>query len=209
MSHNHGSEAACSRTELRCATKVTPAFGQDGTLWLVWMAGGQISVGRSNDAGHRFSPPAQVTQEQLDLDWGPDARPKIAVDRSGDIVVAFSTFRDKAFNGEVFYSRSTNGGRTFDPQPITQTPKASASRHWDLMQTAPCLPHGSTSAIACRSNGPARSTMAPHCFSRARKMAARPIREARLAADNTCECCRLGARIRPVRPSRRRLQKHL
>jgi hypothetical protein len=42
-----------------------------------------------------------VTQGKLDLDWGPDARPKIALDRKGDIAVAFSTFRDKAFNGEV------------------------------------------------------------------------------------------------------------
>ena len=40
MNHHHAvSEAACETTELRCATKVTPAFSQDGTLWLAWMAG--------------------------------------------------------------------------------------------------------------------------------------------------------------------------
>src|SRR5262249_1637637 len=43
MSHNHAAEAACETTELRCATKVTPTFSQDGTLWLAWMAGGQVS----------------------------------------------------------------------------------------------------------------------------------------------------------------------
>ena len=55
MSHQHASEAACNETVLRCASKVTPAFGADGTLWLVWMAGGQISVASSKDAGRSFS----------------------------------------------------------------------------------------------------------------------------------------------------------
>ena len=43
----------------RCAapSKVTPAFGPDGTLWLAWMAGGQISVASSRDGGASFSRP--------------------------------------------------------------------------------------------------------------------------------------------------------
>ena len=50
----HASEAACEEPALRCATKATPAFGPDGTLWLVWMAGGQVSVASSQDAGRSF-----------------------------------------------------------------------------------------------------------------------------------------------------------
>src|SRR5262249_48496876 len=85
MNHQHASEAACEETVLRCASKVTPAFAADGTLWLVWMAGGQISVASSKDEGKTFSSPVQVTRENLNLDWGPDARPKIAVDGNGRI----------------------------------------------------------------------------------------------------------------------------
>ena len=61
MNHQHASEAACEETVLRCASKVTPAFGPDGTLWLAWMAGGQISVASSKDAGLSFSTPVLVT----------------------------------------------------------------------------------------------------------------------------------------------------
>ena len=62
----------------------------------------------------------QVTRDRLNLDWGPDARPKLAIDAKGDIALAFSIFRDQAFNGQVLTSRSTDGGRTFDPpKPIT------------------------------------------------------------------------------------------
>ena len=120
MSHQHASEAACEEPTLRCASKVTPTFAPDGTLWLAWMAGGQVSVASSKDAGHSFTAPVQITKERLNLDWGPDARPKIVVDRKGGIALAFSIFRDKAFNGQVLYTRSADGGQSFtELRPIT------------------------------------------------------------------------------------------
>ncbi|TWI70940.1 hypothetical protein IQ16_03354 [Bradyrhizobium huanghuaihaiense] len=120
MHGQHASEAACDEPTLRCATKVTPAFGPDGTLWLVWMAGGQVSVASSQDAGRSFSTPTQVTAKQLNLDWGPDARPKIVVDRKGGIALAFSIFRDEAFSGQVLYTRSVDHGKSFaELKPIT------------------------------------------------------------------------------------------
>ena len=120
--HQHASEAACEEVELRCASKVTPAFASDGTLWLAWMAGGQISVASSKDQGRSFSAPVQVTQEKLKLDWGPDARPQIVVEKNGGIALAFSIFRDKAFNGQVLATRSSDGGQSFaELQPITSS----------------------------------------------------------------------------------------
>ena len=120
MHHQLGSEAACDEPALRCASKVTPAFASDGTLWLAWMAGGRISVASSSDAGKSFSAPVAATPEGLNLDWGPDARPKIAIDRKGGIALAFSIFKDKAFNGQVLYTRSDDGGKSFAAaRPIT------------------------------------------------------------------------------------------
>src|ERR1700754_1201934 len=78
MHHQHGSGAACDEPDLRCASKATPAFASDGTLWLAWMAGGRISVASSRDAAKSFSTPVVATPDNLNLDWGPDARPKIA-----------------------------------------------------------------------------------------------------------------------------------
>lgn len=176
MNHQHASEAACDETLLRCASKVTPAFGPDGTLWLAWMAGGQISVASSKDAGRSFSPPVQVTKEHLNLDWGPDARPKIVVDRNGSIALAFSVFRDKAFNGQVLTTRSTDGEQAL-PRYGRSPPatKASASRRWPLMPMGRCLRHGSTSVTGFRHWSAVRNTTAPACFSRRRPTAARPI----------------------------------
>ncbi|MHC2251360.1 hypothetical protein ACVILK_001052 [Bradyrhizobium embrapense] len=192
MSHQHTSEAACEETVLRCATKVTPAFGPDGTLWLTWMAGGQISVASSKDQGKSFSAPVQVTRERLNLDWGPDARPKLAIDAKGDIAVAFSIFRDQAFNGQVLTARSSDGGRSFDlPKPITSN---NQSQRFEAIGFDPA---GAVFAVWLdkRNRVPAQQRGEKYdgagLFFASSKDGGATYSDAQLAADNTCECCRL------------------
>ncbi|MGX1107394.1 MULTISPECIES: sialidase family protein [Bradyrhizobium] len=192
MSHQHASEAACEEAALRCATKVTPAFGRDGTLWLVWMAGGQISVASSKDQGKSFSTPVQVTRERLNLDWGPDARPKLAIDAKGNIAVAFSIFRDQNFNGQVLTTRSTDGGRSFDaPKPIT------ASNESQRFEAIGFDPVGAVFAawLDKRNRVPAQQRGQKYdgagLFFASSGDGGATYSDARLVADNTCECCRL------------------
>jgi hypothetical protein len=203
MNHQHGSEAAaCEQTVLRCASKVTPAFAPDGTLWLAWMAGGQISVARSKDTGVSFSTPVSVTKEHLNLDWGPDARPKIVVDAKGDVVLAFSIFRDKAFNGQVLTTRSVDGGESFaPPRPIT------SSNESQRFEAVGLDADGSVFAawLDKRNRVPAKQSGRKYdgagLFFASSKDGGATYSEARLAADNTCECCRLGlAFAGPGRP---------
>jgi hypothetical protein len=202
MSHQHASEAACDEAILRCATRVTPAFGPDGTLWLAWMAGGRISVANSMDGGHSFSAPVLVTKEPLDLDWGPDARPKIVVDRNGGIALAFSIFRDKAFNGQVLYTRSVDGGQRFATlRPIT--PSNESQRFEALALDV----DGSLFAawLDKRNRVPAQQSGQKYegagLFFASSNDGGVTYSESRLAQDNTCECCRLGmAFAAPGRP---------
>ncbi|MGX1354698.1 hypothetical protein AB7M49_008323 [Bradyrhizobium elkanii] len=192
MSHQHASEAACEETALRCATKVTPAFRRDGTLWLAWMAGGQISVASSKDQGKSFSTPVQVTRERLNLDWGPDARPKLAIDANGNIAVAFSIFRDQNFNGQVLTTRSTDGGRSFDaPKAITTN---NESQRFEAIGFDPA---GAVFAawLDKRNRVPAQQRGQKYdgagLFFASSEDGGATYSDARLVADNTCECCRL------------------
>ncbi|WP_420964196.1 exo-alpha-sialidase [Bradyrhizobium sp. B120] len=192
MSHQHASEAACEETVLRCATKVTPAFAPDGTLWLAWMAGGQISVASSKDQGKSFSAPAQVTRERLNLDWGPDARPKLAIDAKGELALAFSTFRDQAFNGQVLTTRSTDGGRSFDPPKSITT-----SNESQRFEAIGFDPGGAVFAVWLdkRNRVPAQQRGEKYdgagLFFATSKDGGATYSDAQLVADNTCECCRL------------------
>ena len=202
MSHQHASEAACEEMVLRCASKVTPAFGPDGTLWLAWMAGGQVSVASSKDGGRSFSTPVGVTKERLNLDWGPDARPKIVVDRNGGIALAFSIFRDNAFNGQVLYTRSTDGGRSFaELRPITV---GNDSQRFEALALDT---DGSVFAawLDKRNRVPAQQRGQKYegagLFFAFSKDGGATYSKSRLAQDNTCECCRLGlAFAGPGRP---------
>jgi hypothetical protein len=202
MNHQHASEAACDETILRCASKVTPAFSPDGTLWLAWMAGGQILVARSNDAGHSFSTPVQMTKDRLNLDWGPDARPKIVIDRNGGIALAFSIFRDKAFNGQVLYTRSADGGKSFSElRPIT------ASNESQRFEALGLDADGSLFAAWLDKRNPVPAQQRGQTYDGAGLFFASSndggatYSESRLAQDNTCECCRLGlAFAGPGRP---------
>jgi hypothetical protein len=193
MSHNHASEAACDTTELRCATKVTSVFGPDGRLWLAWMAGGYVSVASSTDGGQSLSAAVQVTREKLNLDWGPDARPKIAVDRNGQIALAFSIFRDNAFNGQVLVSHSSDGGKSFtEPRPITAYNESQRfeALALDADGTVFAAWLDKRNRIPARDNG--QKYEGAGLFFAVSKDAGTTYSDARLVKGNTCECCRLG-----------------
>jgi hypothetical protein len=193
MTHQHGAKPVCEGAGLNCAGKVTPTFDADGNLWIAWDAGGYVSVARSNDLGRTFSPAVAVNPKPLSLDWGPDARPVIAIDRQGRIAVAFAIFKDKEFNGQVFYARSEDSGRTFTaPAPITADAES---------QRFPAIgfdPAGNLFAawLDKRNRAPARARGEKYpgaalAFAWSDNQGA-SYSQSRLAIDNTCECCRLG-----------------
>src|SRR5436853_6044614 len=78
--HQHGGGQPESCT-------ATPAFGPDGTLWLARGGKDRAVVARSTDLGKSFSAAVSVTPGPINLDWGPDARPRIVVDGAGHLIV--------------------------------------------------------------------------------------------------------------------------
>jgi hypothetical protein len=193
MAHRHGSKPACNEPTIACATKATPTFAPDGTLWLAWSAAGRVLVAHSSDLGRTFSVPVPVNAEALDLDWGPDARPKIKAGGDGRVYVAFARFRDREFNGQVLYSRSTDGGRTFAaPAPITTDPESQRFEAIALDVDGSLF----TAWLDKRNRAPARARNEKYvgaalAFSWSTDQGT-TVSDARIAQDHTCECCRLG-----------------
>jgi hypothetical protein len=171
-------------------------------LWLAWAAAGTVSVARSLDLGRTFTPPVAANPAPLDLDWGPDARPQIAVDRDGRVFVAFAIFKDKAFNGQVQYTRSIDGGRSFVP-PLPITPNPESQR----FETIALDSNGSLFAawLDKRNRVPAKARNETYigaalAFVWSNDHGA-TVSDTHIAQDNTCECCRVGvAFAAPGRP---------
>jgi hypothetical protein len=192
MSHNHASEAACEETALRCASKVTPAFGPDGRLWLAWMAGGHVLVASSGDAGQSFSSPVQVTKDKLNLDWGPDARPKIVLNREGRMTLAFSIFKDKVFNGQVLVSRSNDGSSFAEPVPITPNTESQRFEALALDADGTVFAAWLDKRNRTQVQQSDQKYVGAALFFAVSKDGGATYGDARMVKDNTCECCRIG-----------------
>jgi hypothetical protein len=170
----------------------TPAFGLDGTLWLARPMVDRVTVLRSSDLGKTFSAPVIVTPEPMNLDWGPDARARIAVDSKGGLIVTFAIFQDKNFNGRAFFSRSSDGGASFSrPQPITSDTTS------QRFETAGIDPAGKVVAMWLDKRNIAKARAAGRAYPGAALAYAWEDGEAgfgktSIALENTCECCRLG-----------------
>ena len=197
MSHGsmpgmHASPPTCGELTLACAATATPFVAPDGTLWIAARVGNRLFVTHSNDQARTFSPSVPLDTGTVTLDWGPDARPKIVVAPDGTVVVAYAIFRDKAYNGEVFTTRSTDGGMTFAPvKPITDVQES--QRFVDMAFDA----DGSLFAawLDKRDRVPAKAKGETYpgaglAFAWSDDRGA-TFPKTRIVVDNTCECCRL------------------
>jgi hypothetical protein len=200
--HHHGPlPAACQTTALACASVATGAFGPDGKLWVIWSAGGRVSVASSADLGKSFSASATFPATGLPLDEGPDARPKIAVGNGGRVVVTY-TSRDSKYNGHAFIVRSDDGGKTFkSPQPITSD---SPSQRFETV----ALDRDGRAFVAWidkRDAAKAKTDGKPYAGAAlAFAWDDKPggtLQAATIVRDNSCECCRIGVAFSgPGRP---------
>lgn len=191
--HQGHNPAPCQDTGLHCATSATPAFAADGTMWLVWAAGGRVMAGHSQDLGRSFDQVVAVNQESERIDSGPDARPKIVIDPGGRIIVAYAVFQDDRYNGRVMFSRSVDGGGSFSrPRPITDD--ATSQR----FETLALDPEGNLfAAWIDKRNAPAAKAAGKPYAGAALAYSwssdgGGSFPPARIALDNVCECCRLG-----------------
>lgn len=193
MAHMHKRPPACAEASLTCAQTSTPVFAPDGGLWLAARAGDKIFVVKSSDRGRSFSSPVVITPEAATLDWGPDSRPAIVVDGAGRVVVAYGTFRDDKYNGEVFCTLSTDGGRSFAP-PTPITTDAESQRFVALALDS----DGSIFSAWLDKRGRVQAKAkgesyvgAGLAFAWSRDGGA-TFEPAKIAQERTCECCRIG-----------------
>jgi hypothetical protein len=192
MSGMHGTPQTCDDLTLACATTATPFVAPDGRLWIIARVGNALFVTHSDDRGRTFSASLPIQTGTVTLDWGPDARPKIVVDPKGEIVVAYTIFRDKAFNGEVFTTRSTDGGASFTP-PQAITDVQESQRFVDMAFDS----DGGLFAawLDKRDRVVARAKGQPFpgaglAFAWSHDKGTH-FDKAQVAFDDTCECCRL------------------
>ncbi|HEY4275144.1 MAG TPA: sialidase family protein [Rhizomicrobium sp.] len=190
---SHGTGGACKDAKLACASTVTPTLAADGSLWLAFDVDNKVYVTHSTDRGRNFSTPVAITPEKVHLDNGPDARSSITLDGQGRIFVSYAIFKDNNYNAEVFFSRSTDKGRSFSaPTPLVDN---TASQRFAALAVSP---NGDLFATWLDKRGVVAAAKQGKTYAGAAlgyawsKDGGAHFTPSRIALDNTCECCRIG-----------------
>ena len=124
--HEHGGGAAQPhdmakmwKTALtRPPLAVTATFDMKGRLWLASVEDGHVMVSHSEDQGRTLSTPVMVNPESEFIAAEGENRPKILVADNGNIYISYTQPLETPFAGNVRFSRSTDGGKSFSA-PLT------------------------------------------------------------------------------------------
>jgi hypothetical protein len=183
--------ARCAEASLACADKVAPFFDAKGTLWLVWTANGRVGVQSSIDMGRTFAPTVFVNAPEK-LDTGPDSRPQIVVDGAGRATVTYTVLKDAHFSGKVMIARADNPAQSFAaPKPLTADNASQRFTAFALDSDGRVFAAWIDKRnLAAAKKGGKEYAGAALAFSWAEHD--KDFVPAKIAADNSCECCRIG-----------------
>jgi hypothetical protein len=93
-------------------------FDEKGTLWLAQVQDGHVLVRRSEDQGESFGDAVKVNALPEYISASGETRPKILIAKNGDIYISYTQSLDTPYAGNIRFSRSVDGGKTFS-SPIT------------------------------------------------------------------------------------------
>ena len=97
---------------------VTATFDAKGRLWLASVKDSHVTVSHSDDLGKTYSTPVLVNPEAEFVAADGENRPKILVAGNGNIYVSYTRSLETPFAGNVRFSRSVDGGKSFSA-PVT------------------------------------------------------------------------------------------
>ncbi|WP_345798306.1 sialidase family protein [Castellaniella sp. MT123] len=177
-----------SSQPLGCADRASGAFSPDGTLLLAWTQDKKVYFARSKDKGQSWTLPLMIGDAREGFDGGGDARPQLAANAKGSVLIAYDTFKDQNWNAEIWLASSVDGGthfdtpRVFEPESVSQrlpvlsmTPAGRILMLWqDKRLSGPQKRPGASLAYAWSMDG------------------GRTFSPSAIAAEVSCECCRIG-----------------
>ncbi len=110
-----GNQDCESIISVHCGSAPSAVFDSSNRLWTAFVQSQQVFVSYSDDFGSSFSTPTAVNTIPEEAEHNGENRPKILVDADGILYVSWTLKTSPRFTGEIRFSRSTDGGRSFDP----------------------------------------------------------------------------------------------
>ncbi len=172
----------------------TVALDRDGHLWAVWVERSQAFASVSDDLGRTFRKAVAVTPRPEPIDAGGESRPKIATGPRGEIYVTWTRLGTQPYTGDIRFSRSIDGGRTFTAPVTLNDDKRETGHRFDTVHVGPT---GTVYVVWIdkRDLDHATEAQRPYAgaalyFTRSTDRGATFSRNEKLK-DHVCECCRI------------------
>jgi hypothetical protein len=193
MMHHMTARPCESAQPLGCADSATPAFAPDGTLLLTWTQDQKVWFARSKDHGESWTLPLRIGDAGTGFDGGGDARPQLVADAAGHVLIAYDTFKDEHWNAQIWLASSSDGGAHFDAPRVFEPGAVS--------QRLPVLDVATSGKILMawqdkRLSGPQQRPGASIAYAWSAD-GGRTFSPSALAADTSCECCRIAVTNQP------------
>jgi len=125
--HDHGPPLA-----------VSVALDAKGNLWRASVKDGFVLVDKSATvASLAFSASQKLNNQAQKIGTDGDARPKIAIAKNGNIYVTWTQALSTPYSGYIWFSNSSDGGKTFSQPRIVHQDRAEITHRFDALSVSP------------------------------------------------------------------------
>lgn len=187
------------RLKTAAGTAVGVAVDESGILWSARMRDGHIWVAHSDDNGKTFSEGTKVNLLPEAILADGQNRPMIAVG-GGVIAVSWAQATQKLFSGNIRFSRSTDGGKSFSEPATVNDDRQEIGHSFNVMKMSA---NGELALIWVDSRDRVAAEKAAKGYTGGSiYYVLSPDRGASFSpnvklADHSCECCRIGLDFSP------------
>jgi hypothetical protein len=122
-----------NKPSVHCSATVAGAFDAKGRFWVAWSNDGRVYVNARENEGQGFSAPVPVNAAPQAVDRNGENRPKLAIGPGGEIYVSYVIRADKPYTGDLFFSRSLDGGETFQTARSINDGKGKSSLRFEAL----------------------------------------------------------------------------
>lgn len=121
---------------MHCGAAPSASFDENGRLWVAFVHDQHVYVSHSDDRGSSFSPAVQVNAVAEDTEYNGENRPKMVTRDGRTILLSWTTKTSPKFTGEIRFTRSIDGGRSFEtPRTINDDKLFTGHRFESLFLT--------------------------------------------------------------------------
>ncbi len=181
-----------------CGKTPTATFGPDGRLWIVFSQNNHIYLISSSDRGRTFDPPIAVNRRPEAIYDDGENRPKVALGSGGEVYVSWTHKTAGRYSGDVHFSRSLDGGESFETPLTIHSDRALISHRFDTMvldreeRIFVIWIDKRDKVKAAEAKTDYAGAALYYAVSEDQGKSFKPDRK---LVDNSCECCRIAADV--------------